>query len=85
MSFPQYGKHFGDFSTLWKIFFHTVEKMACFFHTMEKYFVSFPHNGKNVSTVWKTSSSPVAEAVGDEARFPAWGASARRARLIVGG
>ena len=25
-----------------------------FFHSMEKFFSFFPHNGKNVSTVWKT-------------------------------
>ncbi len=24
------------------------------FHTMEKVFAIFPHNGKNVSTLWKT-------------------------------
>ncbi|NLD89663.1 MAG: hypothetical protein GX634_04895 [Lentisphaerae bacterium] len=34
-------------------FFHTVEKIAVFFHTMEENFGDFPHNGKNVSTVWK--------------------------------
>ncbi|HQQ60254.1 MAG: hypothetical protein KBC66_03245 [Kiritimatiellae bacterium] len=34
-------------------FFHTVEKNGLFFHTMEKSFGDFPHNGKNVSTVWK--------------------------------
>jgi len=54
VGFPQYGKHFRDFSTLWKIFFHTVEKQAHFFHAMEKLSAIFPHNGKNVSTVWKT-------------------------------
>jgi hypothetical protein len=53
-SFPQYGKLFRDFSTLWKNIFHTVEKTGHFFHTMEKVFVSFPHNGKNLSTLWKT-------------------------------
>ena len=26
---------------------------APFFHTMEKCFATFPHNGKNVSTLWK--------------------------------
>ena len=36
---------------------------------MEKYFVSFPHNGKTFSTVWKNL----------ERRFPAWGAAERRA------
>ena len=45
--FPQHGKYFRDFSTLWKIF-------GRFFHAMEKVFGIFPHNGKNVSTVWKT-------------------------------
>ena len=28
------------------------------FHTMEKFFAIFPHNGKNVSTVWKTFPDP---------------------------
>ena len=42
-----------DFSTVWKNVFHTVEKRARFFHTMEKCFTIFPHNGKNVSTLWK--------------------------------
>ena len=56
-SFPQYGKLFRGFSTLWKNIFHTVEKTAQFFHTMEKLFAVFPHNGKNVSTVWKTRFS----------------------------
>ena len=46
-SFPHYGKHFRDFSTQWKNF-------GRFFHTMEKVFGIFPHNGKNVSTLWKT-------------------------------
>ena len=54
-SFPRYGKLFCDFSILWKNIFHTVEKQARFFHTMENIFRNFPHNGKNVSTVWKTS------------------------------
>jgi hypothetical protein len=44
-----------EFSTLWKKVFHTVEKTARIFHTMEKCFAIFPHNGKNVSTLWKTS------------------------------
>jgi hypothetical protein len=34
--------------------FHGVEELACFFHTMEKVFADFPHNGKNVSTAWKS-------------------------------
>jgi hypothetical protein len=34
--------------------FPAPEKSARFFHTMEKVFAIFPHNGKNVSTVWKT-------------------------------
>ena len=46
-NFPQYGKYFLDFSTLWKIF-------GRFFHAMEKLFAVFPHNGKNSSTLWKT-------------------------------
>ena len=29
-----------------------------FFHAMEKMFPNFPHNGKNVSTLWKTRSRP---------------------------
>jgi hypothetical protein len=45
--FPRNGKTFSDFSTQWKNF-------GRFFHTMEKVFGIFPHNGKNVSTVWKT-------------------------------
>jgi hypothetical protein len=56
VGFPQYGKHFRDFSTLWKIFFHTVEKQAHFFHAMEKLSAIFPHNGKTFrrfSTQWK--------------------------------
>ncbi len=55
-SFPQYGKLFRDFSTLWKIFFHTVEKQGHFFHAMEKLYENFPHNGKTFrqfSTKWK--------------------------------
>jgi general secretion pathway protein K len=46
-----------SFSTPWKKVFHTVEKNGRFFHTMEKCFAIFPHNGKNVSTVWKTLES----------------------------
>ena len=42
------------FSTLWKKVFHTMEKTAQFFHAMEKLFADFPHNGKKVSTLWKT-------------------------------
>jgi len=53
-NFPQYGKLFRDFSTLWKNIFHTVEKQAYFFHAMEKLSAIFPHNGKNLSTLWKT-------------------------------
>jgi len=45
--FPRNGKTFSEFSTQWKNF-------GRFFHTMEKVFGIFPHNGKNVSTVWKT-------------------------------
>jgi hypothetical protein len=55
-SFPQYGKLFRDFSTLWKNIFHTVEKQAHFFHAMEKLSAIFPHNGKTLavfSTQWK--------------------------------
>ena len=51
--FPQYGRLFNDFSTLWKIVFHSVENQARFFHSMEEYFGSFPHYGKKFSTVWK--------------------------------
>jgi hypothetical protein len=47
--FPRHGKVFFDFSTLWKTFFHTVEKMGAIgllrvkiFHTMENF---FPHCG----------------------------------------
>jgi hypothetical protein len=57
--FPQYGKLFRDFSTLWKNIFHTVEKQACFFHAMEKLSAIFPHNGKTFavfSTQWKNFS-----------------------------
>ena len=49
-SIPRYGKVFGEFSTLWKIF-------GRFFHAMEKLFANFPHNGKTFSTVWKTRIS----------------------------
>ena len=59
MSFPQYGKLFHDFSTLWKNIFHTVEKQARFFHAMEKLSAIFPHNGKTFavfSTQWKKFS-----------------------------
>jgi hypothetical protein len=55
-SFPQYGKLFRDFSTLWKNIFHTVEKTGHFFHTMENVLAIFPHNGKTFrqfSTQWK--------------------------------
>jgi hypothetical protein len=55
-SFPQHGKLLGDFSTLWKIFFHTVEKTGRIFHSMEDIFENFPRYGKNIgdfSTVWK--------------------------------
>ncbi len=45
------------FSTVWKNSFHSVEKNGRFFHTMEKSFAIFPHNGKNVSTVWKKRES----------------------------
>ena len=45
--FPRNGKTFSDFSTQW-------ENFCRFFHTMEKVFGIFPHNGKNVSTLWKT-------------------------------
>jgi hypothetical protein len=41
------------FSTVWKEFFHTVEKNGRFFHAMENCFAVVPHNGKKVSTVWK--------------------------------
>jgi len=54
--FPQYGKLFRDFSTLWKNIFHTVEKQARFFHAMEKLSAFFPHNGKtfrHFSIQWK--------------------------------
>jgi hypothetical protein len=57
--FPQYGKLFRDFSTLWKNIFHTVEKQARFFHAMEKLSAIFPHNGKTFavfSTQWKNFS-----------------------------
>ena len=47
-----------DFSTVWKKVFHSVETPGHFFHTMEKVFAIFPHNGKNVSTVWKNRESP---------------------------
>jgi hypothetical protein len=56
LSFPQYGKLFRDFSTLWNNIFHTVEKHGHFFHTMEKLSAIFPHNGKTFavfSTQWK--------------------------------
>ena len=59
VSFPQHGKLFRDFSTLWKIFFHTVEKQVHFFHAMEKLSAIFPHNGKTFavfSTQWKKFS-----------------------------
>ncbi len=36
-----------EFSTQWKIF-------RRIFHAMEKLLPFFPHNGKNVSTLWKT-------------------------------
>ncbi len=39
------------FSTPWK-------KTTRFFHTMENFFAIFPHNGKNVSTLWKTFCNP---------------------------
>ena len=55
-SFPQYGKLIWDFSTLWKIFFHTVEKTGRIFHSMEDFFENFPRYGKNIvdfSTLWK--------------------------------
>jgi hypothetical protein len=45
-SFPQYGKLFRDFSTLWKNIFHTMENVLAI----------FPHNGKTFrqfSTQWK--------------------------------
>jgi len=45
-----------EFSTVWKMFFHGVEKPGRFFHTMEKYFWIFPQYGKllsEFSTVWK--------------------------------
>lgn len=45
--FPHNGKIISRFSTQWK-------NMAHIFHTMEKLFGISPHNGKNVSTVWKT-------------------------------
>ena len=57
--FPQYGKLFSEFSTLWKNIFHTVEKQARFFHAMEKLLAIFPHNGKTLavfSTQWKKFS-----------------------------
>jgi hypothetical protein len=40
-----------------------MEKMGCFFHTMENFLAVFPHNGKNVSTVWKIQphSLPIAQ------------------------
>jgi hypothetical protein len=59
VGFPQYGKHFRDFSTLWKNIFHTVEKQAHFFHAMEKLSAIFPRNGKTFavfSTQWKKFS-----------------------------
>ena len=53
--FPRYGKLFHDFSTLWKIFFHGVEKNGRFFHAMEDFLAKVPRYGRFVSTVWKTS------------------------------
>ena len=39
------------------------------FHTMENFFAIFPHNGKNVSTVWKNFEPRfVAEGAADAAR-----------------
>ncbi len=29
-----------------------------FFHSMENFFAIFPHNGRNVSTLWKTVEQP---------------------------
>ena len=46
LSFPQYGKLFRDFSTLWKKCFHGMEKMACFFHSMEDFLMILPCYGK---------------------------------------
>jgi len=46
-NFPQYGKYFSDFSTVWKTF-------CDFFHAMEKISASFPRYGKLFSTPWKT-------------------------------
>jgi hypothetical protein len=48
--FPQHGKLFADFSTLWKTF-------CRFFHAMENFFGIFPRYGKKFSTVWKTSAA----------------------------
>ena len=59
MSFPRYGKIFPDFSTLWKTFFHSVEKNGRFFHAMENFFAVFPRNGKLYSTAWKTPAPQV--------------------------
>ena len=58
----------GDWQDVGEVF-HTVEKTGRFFHTMENLFGIFPHNGKNVSTVWKNL----------EPRVPARGAAERRA------
>jgi hypothetical protein len=44
-------------STLWKIFFHGMEKTARFFHSMEDFLTTFPRYGKYFwpfSTLWKT-------------------------------
>jgi len=59
--FPQHGKLFSDFSTVWKKCFHGMEKTdgysdgkAKFFHAMENIFANFPWYGRNVSMLWKT-------------------------------
>ena len=73
--FPHYGKRLRVFSTLWKSFFHTVEKRGRRFHAMEIMGRYFPRYGKVFSTLWKTQLVRVAPIPDDAGQSPRRGAA----------
>ena len=52
-----------EFSTVWKKFFHCVEKMGLFFHSVETFFPLCGKIAKKFSIVWKTSWTRWAERI----------------------